>query len=70
MAKTIISADLQNKKTGAVGVAPELYVLAHVEMPIAEYAAFIVLAGLTNAVPAATTAYVAARLAAGASSGG
>lgn len=64
MAKTIESATLNMRDTAAT-----MEVVATVRMPIAEYAAFIALAGLTNAVRAEDTAFIAARLAAGSKSG-
>lgn len=66
MAKTIIDAQLGTK----TGASPSLYVRATVEMPASEYAAFLADGALTNAVPTAVTNYIAARLAAGTSSGG
>lgn len=65
MAKTIKDASLTIKS----GASPSSYVRCTVEMPISEYAAFIVIGDLTDAVPEAVTDFIAARLAAGTSSG-
>ena len=60
MAKTITSAALTQTQTTLAPV-----VVATVTMPASEFEAFRVLAGLTDAVPSAVTAFIAARLAAG-----
>ncbi|MCX5742831.1 MAG: hypothetical protein NT062_10075 [Proteobacteria bacterium] len=61
MAKTIEHAEIVCPNNGAA-----TQVTAHVRMPASEYAAFIVLAGLTNAVPAKDTTEIARVVAAGA----
>lgn len=62
MAKTITKADLLIKPDA-------MYVVATVEMPASEYAAFVALAGLTNSVPSHVTSFISARNAAGSKSG-
>lgn len=64
MAKTIKDASLEVSNSNAT-----MMVHATVVMPIAEYEAFIALGDLTNAVPAHVTAFIAERLAVGATSG-
>ncbi len=56
MAKTIKDASLVILHTS--GSAHNNVVRAIVECPVSEYQALIDLAGLTNAVPAATTAHI------------
>jgi hypothetical protein len=65
MAKTIENASLTFRQG-----QPTMEVVATVRMPVAEYAAFLALAGLTDAVPENVTDFIAARLAAGSNSGG
>lgn len=65
MAKTITDAKLVVK----TGASPSSYVVCHVEMPISEFVAFYGTAGLTDAIPTAEKTHIAARLAAGTSSG-
>ncbi len=59
MAKTITDASLVILHTS--GSAHNNVVRAIVECPVSEYQALIDLAGLTNAVPAATTTAILAR---------
>ncbi|MCX5747905.1 MAG: hypothetical protein NT062_36030 [Proteobacteria bacterium] len=59
MAKVLERADIVCQPTGT-------FVTIHMRVPIAEYAATIVLAGLTNSIPAKDTAEVARVVAAGA----
>ena len=65
MAKTILDANLTIKS----GLSPSNYVRCTVEMPASEYADFIIIGDLTDAVPAAVTTFIAARVTAGSSSG-
>jgi hypothetical protein len=65
MAKTITKAELLIKS----GSSPSLYVRATVEMPASEYEDFNSIGDLTDAVPAGETSFIAARVAAGTSSG-
>lgn len=65
MAKTITDAQLVIRS----GLDPSSYVECRVLMPISEYADFIALGDLTDAVPTAVTTWIAARNTAGTSSG-
>lgn len=66
MSKTITNGSLVVKHDVA-GSQPQLYVRCTVEMPAAEYAAFIALAGLTNSMPTAAHNDITRQVAAGAS---
>lgn len=65
MAMTITKAELLIKS----GASPSLYVRATVEIPASDFVSFYGTAGLTDAIPTAEKTFIAARLAAGTSSG-